>query len=240
MRIGICDDEPQDCLCLKTHLSDLRPQDQVDCFARGADLLEALNKGKRYFCLFLDILMPGVNGIELIPQIEQASGGAAAGLVFVTSSRDYAVEAFAYHAAHYLVKPIQREDVAEALRRVPVRPERKPGITVRSGSASRFLYLEEIALCESRDHALLITLFSGESFLAGRMTLDSLWQQLGEDFVRLSRGLVVNMNSIETMNARSCVLRDGRMILLSRRNLRQIREAYDNFTFARLIERGRD
>ena len=240
MRIGICDDDPQDCRVLKTILSELRREDEVDCFANGSDLMEAIREGRDFFCLFLDILMPGLNGIELIPKVEDMLKGKPFHFVFVTSSRDYAVEAFAYHASHYLVKPIRREDVAEALRRIPIQPARKPGIALKSGNASRFLYLEEIAACESSGHGVQIRLNSGESFFASRMTMDSLWQQLGDNFVRLSRGLVVNMDYIETMDAKSCLLKDGRTILLSRGHLKQIRDAYDNFTFSRLIERGRD
>ena len=240
MKIGICDDDPQDCLVLKNLLSDLRPQDEVDCFTEGLALLRAIREGRRYACLFLDILMPGANGIELLPQIETAQNGTPIQFVFVTASRDYAVEAFAYHAAHYLIKPIQPDGVAEALRRIVRQSEPKPGITVKTGSTSRFLYLEEIAVCESMDHSVQITLNSGEHVLASRTTLDSIWQHLGEDFMILSRGLIINMNYIETMDAKSCVLRDGRNILLSRRNLKQIHEAYDHFTFSRLLERGRD
>ncbi len=240
MRIGICDDNPQDCLALKNILSELRPQDEVDWYTESSALLNAIREGKQFFCLFLDILMPGVNGIELIPQIEDALGGHPVYFVFVTSSRDYAVEAFAFRAVHYLIKPVSRDGVVEALRRLPIQPDRRPGITVRTGSASRFLFLDEIAVCESSDHAIRIRLNSGECIFAGRMTMDSLWQQLGDDFVRLSRGLVVNMNYIETMDAKSCLLRDGRKILLSRGNLRQIRDAYDNYSFSRLIARGRD
>lgn len=240
MKIGICDDNPLDCLVLKNILSDLHPQDEVDCFTESSALLRAIREGRNYSCLFLDILMPGVNGIELIPQIEDSLNGNSIYFVFVTSSRDYAVEAFAYHAAHYLVKPILRSGVAEALRRIPCQSKPKPGIRVKTGSTSRFLYLDEIAMCESRDHSVQITLNNGEYVLAGRMTLDSIWQHLGEDFMILSRGLIVNVNYIETMEAKSCVLRDGRKILLSRRNLKQIHDAYDNFTFSRLTERGRD
>ena len=240
MRIGVCDDDPRDCLDLKTILSELRREDEMRCFTNGFELLDAVRGGEDFFCLFLDIMMPGLNGIELISQIQEAEKGKSIHFVFVTSSRDYAVEAFACHAAHYLIKPIRREDVAEALRRIPTQPDRKPGLTLKSGTASRFLYLEEIAVCESSGHAVQIRLNTGESVFASRMTMDSLWQQLGEDFVRLSRGLIVNMNYIETMDAKSCLLRDGRKILLSRGNLKQIRDAYDNFTFSRLIERGRD
>ena len=240
MRIGICDDDPQDQLVLKNILSELRPKDEVDCFTESPALLSAIRAGGNYACLFLDILMPGINGIELIPQVEAALKGRPVPFVFVTSSRDYAVEAFAYHAAHYLVKPIRGEDVAEALRRISIQPKPKPGITIKTGFTNRFLYLEEIAVCESGGHSVQITLNNGEHVFASRMTLDSIWQHLGEDFVMLSRGLIVNLNYVETMGAKSCVLRDGRNVLLSRIYMKQIRDAYDNFTFSRLIERGRD
>ena len=240
LKIGVCDDNPQDCLALREILADLRRQDEIACFTDWADLLEALRAGEEFLCLFLDIMMPGVEGMGLVSEIEKAAGGKAVSLIFVTNSRDYAVEAFACHAVHYLVKPVRREDAAEALNRIPVRRDNRRGITIAVGSSSRSLYLDEIAVCESRDHIVHLRLIDGRSVILGRMTLENLLQQLGEEFVMLGRGLIVNMNYIEVMNLKSCVLRDGRNVLLSRKNLKRIHSVYDSFTFSRLMARGRD
>lgn len=66
--------------------------------------------------IFLDIEMPGINGIELATEI--AGRLDMANIVFVTAYDKYAVEAFKLNALHYVLKPPSKEDIAQALTRV--------------------------------------------------------------------------------------------------------------------------
>lgn len=66
--------------------------------------------------IFLDIEMPGINGIELATEI--AGRLDTANIVFVTAYDQYAVEAFRLNALHYILKPPSREDIAQALTRI--------------------------------------------------------------------------------------------------------------------------
>lgn len=219
---------------LKQFLFDLRPQDSVECFTDSALLVREMQSGAAFDCLFLDILMPGRNGLDLASSLREEFSGQSLHIIFITSSRDYAVEAFARRAIHYIVKPIRLEDVAESLDRIPAQSAKRLGITVKYGSVTRFLYLDEITAIESRDHDLNILLKSGETIVY-RASLESIRTYLGDDFIQLSRGIIVNLGSIAIMEKRSCVLTDGRKILLSRRNLQQIHDVYDNYVFSRLV-----
>ncbi|MBQ9361536.1 MAG: LytTR family transcriptional regulator DNA-binding domain-containing protein [Lachnospiraceae bacterium] len=60
--------------------------------------------------------------------------------------------------------------------------------------------------------------------------------QLGDSFLMLSRGFIVNMNHIRQLKARSCILKDGREILLSRNNLKEIHAAFDAYAFKLLLD----
>ena len=237
MRIAICDDNISDCRALEQMVSALQPESEIECFTDGDGLLQAMRAGKTFTCLFLDILMPDINGMKLATAIRRAFPDETIHLVFISISKDYALEAFGKNAIHYLVKPIQSEDVAEALRRIPLRTAYRPGLTVKTGRTRRSVFLDEIAVCESHRHQVHITLKSGEKIVCGQTTLESLSRQLNEDFLLLSRGIIVNFNYIAAMEQRSCTLRDGRKVLLSRGNLKQIQEAYDDYAFHRLSGR---
>ena len=177
MKIGICDDDPQDCLRLETALSELGREDEITRFANGFDLLRALRNGQTFSFLFLDVLMPGMNGVQLASRIEEEFPDASICFAFITASKDYAVEAFARRAVHYLVKPIQTEEVAEALSRVPAPHTRRFGLTIRNGPVRRFVYLDEIAFCESCNHSVRVRLVNGETLIHSQ-TIKTLRKQL--------------------------------------------------------------
>ena len=59
----------------------------------------------------------------------------------------------------------------------------------------------------------------------------TLEKQLGEDFLKIQRGFIVNMHFIERMTSDSCVLKNGFTALLSRKDKKKIRTAYREFIF---------
>lgn len=234
MRIGICDDNLKDCYVLKKMLSEFRQEDEIEYFTECSALLDEIQSGMEFTCLFLDIIMPEMSGIELVSRIRELLPENQIYFIFVTTSPDFAVEAFAHRAVHYIMKPLKKEDVAEALNRIPNQIPQRFGIMIKTKAAKRFIYLDEIAACESNRHEVHIKLKTEETLICYQ-TIDSLRQQLGDDFLLISRGLLVNMDYIEQMGGKSCVLKDQRKILLSRKNLKQIHDAYNDFIFSRLI-----
>ena len=231
MKIGICDDDVSDCRRLADILAGLRKDDEVECFTDGSALLRAVEEGAVFSCLFLDILMPEMSGIDLLSKLRDMKE--LVSVIFVTSSPDFAVEAFANRAVHYIMKPVKREDVAEALGRVSKDVSKRCGITIKTKSFQRFIYLDEIDFCESELHEIHIQLSNGD-MVSCYGTINSLKEQLGDDFLLISRGLLVNMDYILEMQGKSCILKDHRKILLSRKNLKQIHNAYNDFIFSRL------
>jgi DNA-binding LytR/AlgR family response regulator len=66
--------------------------------------------------VFLDIRMPGLDGLELMRVLGRFAHPPA--VVFVTAYEDFAVSAFALNACDYLLKPVGPQRLAEAIRRV--------------------------------------------------------------------------------------------------------------------------
>lgn len=235
MRIGICEDDPKDLARLQGFLAKCRPNDQVLCFSDGTSLVDAVRSGAIFDLLFLDVYLPDVKGTELASTVREAHPAPQPSVAFITSSEEYAIQAFSLGAVHYITKPFACEDVEEALRRTTRPHELRRGISVPVGNATRFVYLDEIAICESAGHMVTVRLNDGETF-AFRQTLGELRQSLDARFIDVTRGVVVNVDFIERMGSKSCVLKDGREMLLSRASAKDIRKAYQDYLFSRMVD----
>lgn len=223
IRVGVVEDEP----LARQHLVDLLSElpGVVVAFAarNGRDGLAAAVQ-ERPDALFLDVEMPGIKGTELshlLPDPKPA-------LVFVTAYPQHAVEAFAVGASHYLLKPISRIGVAQALARV--RPKDEPlqkewrRIPVRRKSGTRLIQPEEV-------EALVADLGDCVAWTAaGRLPVDgtlAFWEERLRDqgFVRVHRNALARLGAILELSAEGeLVLPSGR-IPVSRRRMEEVRSA---------------
>ena len=235
MRIAICDDSQREQEQFIKALHDWDPTRQPECFLTGADLLEAAKQEPPFDMVFLDIYMPGENGVEIAVELQKVSP--ETGLVFVTTSQDHAVDAFSLQALHYLVKPVKRSGVVEAFRRLTqLRQRQRPMASFPTGRGSSTVYLDEIYYMQSMNHAVDIHLTGGRK-LRVWTTLTEAEQKLDDSFLKLNRSILVNMEQIEQMGVDSCILRDGTRLEFTRRDRAAIRAAFDDFLFARLSGR---
>ena len=129
-QIAICEDSKVDTDLLSQTLAaaanDLLIRARTDYYKNGEELILALKDGASYDLLLLDIFLEQVNGVDTarsarkyLPHVQ---------IAFLTSSRDYALDAYDLDAIHYLMKPVNREklgvdiylsDIAEP-QRIPI------------------------------------------------------------------------------------------------------------------------
>ena len=100
---------------------------------------------------------------------------------------------------------------------------------IRVGRDNVRLSEESIQYLESARNGTDIHTAGG--LLHTSMPTGLLEQKLGKDFLKIQRGLIVNMHFIEKMTAESCALKNGFIALLSRRDRQKIRTAYREFIF---------
>jgi DNA-binding LytR/AlgR family response regulator len=112
----IADDEPLLREALARQLAHAWPELEIVALARNGREALKLFEAKRPDVCFLDVQMPGVNGVEAAREI-----GRRAHLVFVTAYDHYAVQAFAQGVLDYLVKPVEPERLAETVARLKER-----------------------------------------------------------------------------------------------------------------------
>lgn len=215
IRTLIVEDEP----LARQLLSDLlSEQPGVEVVGEASEGVEALRlvAERKPDAIFLDIEMPGMKGTELMHLLPPPRPA----LVFTTAYREHAVEAFEGGAVHYLLKPLSRIKVAQALGRL--RPASDPlqaewlRIPARRRGTTRLLRPEEV-------DALVADLGDCQAW-----TVEGLWpvdgslshweERLGTTFLRVHRNALVRREAVrEFTDGGELVLPSGRIPVSSRR-----------------------
>ena len=118
MRIALCDDEKAHQDKIGAMLAEYPGNDiNLKVYSEAEKLLEQIEWGGRdIFDLYiLDVIMPGMSGIELGENLRDV--GVSAPIIYLTTSKDYAVDSYNVRAFHYLVKPVTTKGITEAFRR---------------------------------------------------------------------------------------------------------------------------
>jgi len=248
LRALIVDDEPRARQFMERLLSEQPGIDLVGEAKSGAEALALVAKLSPDV-IFLDIQMPDLSGLEVARHL---TGPEAPVVVFVTAFDQHAVEAFEVAAIDYLLKPIRRERLTEAVRRVTqeIRSGRRAAgqdaavrslfkspalqrgleslrrLPVRFRREVKLLDLEQVARIVSRDRVVLACA-EGREYLVD-YTLQELEERLPPgQFVRAHRAALVNIDAIESYGGEDGVLvlrlKDGTRVEASERRAAEVR-----------------
>lgn len=109
LRIAICDDMSEFLLSTKIQLEQWKDKPEeliIELFNNGDSLIEA-HIANPYDIIFLDVLMPLLNGIETASEIRKHDRSVK--IVFLTSTSAFAVDSYTVHADNYLLKPVAQD-----------------------------------------------------------------------------------------------------------------------------------
>ncbi len=203
LRVLIVDDEPLARARLAQLLADCARELPLEVVASVEDGVAALDAADRLRpdVVLLDILMPGMNGIELARHLARREPAPA--VVFVTAFDDHALAAFEVQALDYLLKPVRTERLLAALRRVQGRHAAQPALdqlAQRLGSERRHLTVSErgrLVLVPVEEIVYLraelkyVTIRTPAREYLTEESLASLEQEFGPRFVRIHRNALV-------------------------------------------------
>ena len=234
-RVLVVDDEP---LARELAVNLLRRDSEVESVAECADGLDAQQAiaSTRPDIVFLDIEMPGRNGVQLA---EDLQGGTPV-VVFMTAFSQHAVRAFDVAATDYVLKPFSDDRFLEALGRAKRRVrERRLGelagqmagvaaelhqtgsaespdaprylqrLSLKQGDRTVVLRMDEIIWIEAQDYCVMVHSTRGKHLVRGSLT--ALEEQLDpETFIRAHRTAIVNLQHVKETHDR-----DGLRLVLS-------------------------
>jgi DNA-binding LytR/AlgR family response regulator len=212
----------------------LNADDRVTHVHRAGDATEALRvlRDTEVDAVFLDIRMPGLDGMELARILRRFAQPPA--IVFVTAYDDGAVDAFDLGVTDYVRKPVRAERLAESLRRVsglraapaPPLPADEPAIPVELAGTTRMLPRSSVRWVEAQgDYARLHTGENSHLVRVSLATLAERWANAG--FVRIHRSYLVQLRLVTELrltNSGYVVAVDGVELPVSRRHTRELKD----------------
>ncbi len=201
MRAVIVDDEPlaRDGLrMLLAEYSDIQLVGEAGNGAEALELVETLQPD----LMFVDVQMPGMSGLELASSLPENRTPA---IVFVTAYDEFALRAFDVHALDYVLKPIDEQRFAEAVRRARVQhelgarrlkgiAERPTKLTIRDGDAVVFVRVDDIDWIEAADY--YVEIHTADRSYLMRETMHRLEAMLDDRFVRIHRSRLINRERV--------------------------------------------
>ena len=236
MKIAVCDDLTADCTLLDqlvtAHMDSRQIESCVSVFNSGEALLAAISDGQQFAIYFLDIYMGGLSGVAAAFQIRRQSTDAV--IVFTTTSPDYMAEGFELGAAHYILKPVSADAVAQALDRALRQtgmPERYINVTV--DRTPHRLRLNDIITIESRDKLCVITTTGGE--LRQYSRLSDLETELDDArFLRCHRSFLINMDYASGIVDGEFRMATGTRVPIKRDKRQEMKLLFSGYCFDRL------
>ena len=220
LNVLIADDEPLARDRLRRLLGGETDLEIVAECADGGEVVEAVGRCAPDVA-FLDIRMPGMDGFEAL---EKLNPDQLPWIVFLTAHEEHAVRAFEARAVDYLLKPVSRARLHEAVLRVRERMSRTGAmerrLAVRDGDRVTFVVLGEVDWIEAAGNYALV--HAGGKTHILRETMAALESSLpAEFFLRVSRGAIVNVGRVAELKPGAVLLRDGVLVPV-KRPLREI------------------
>ena len=222
MKIYICDDSPEHIsLCKKTlaHLSGRHGvHTSIKTFPSGEALLfEAEDAYASLDLIYLDIRMPGLNGLETAKRLREI--GYLGDIVFFTGTPDFAIEGYDVSALHYVVKDkTSAEKFEEIFLRAYARKQRRESevLVLTCAGESRCVPVEEIRYFEIQQR--IVTVYYGGDRFEFYSTMLRLEEQLfDKGFVRTHKSFLVGKRFIRSIDSTRVLLDTGEELPVGKR-----------------------
>lgn len=238
MKLALCDDEMSCLIKLSSYLKEYflkYPQLKITIsrFSHGEELLEDIYKNGEYDLYFLDILMPGMNGISL--GLELRSHGFTGSIIYLTSSPEFAIDSYRVRAYDYLLKPLNSSALFSTLDvLLPSLIHKKENFTiVKTKESSVKILLEQIMYAQLSNRIIHYHLRNGT--IVRSLYLRSSFTEAVSDlltdpsFLLCGAGMVVNLSTITRIENGNAVFFDNYIVPLGTTSFRTLKVAWVDY-----------
>jgi DNA-binding LytR/AlgR family response regulator len=205
----IADDEPLQQEILKDYIDMLPRLELAGVFSNGNDALGFLKEHKTDL-VFLDINMPGLNGIELVKRLSNQPA-----VIFTTAYPEYAVEGFNLNALDYLLKPISFDRFSKAVEKFSHtlgngKDENADTVLVKSGKKEYRIRVGSIHYIESMgDYVRIVT--ATQAIITHGTMLQFLDLLPASTFCRIHKSFIINLDLIDFFEGNTISLKGKKM-----------------------------
>ena len=247
MNIALVDDMPREITRLSGIIEEYATEHQLPVelktFASAEELLGSY-RPLQYTLIFMDIYMDGMTGVEAVKKIREIDKETL--IVFLTTSMDHTFDAFKVHAYQYIIKVPERGKLKIDMWHVlddivALHSTSEAGITIAIDGKEQTFTFSGIVFVQNDKNYIRITDCHGKVFLT-RMTFSGIRSLLEQDsrFLQINRGIIINMDYIDTFGKETCVLHGGYHLPISIREQKKLDQIRRNYIFSKLHNRQID
>lgn len=237
LNIAVCDDNPEH---LDRVLGQLerylrsRPEieGQTSAFQSGEALLEQAVAKKNFDLYLLDVLMPGLDGIQTGHRLRQLGDGGE--IIYLSSSNEFAVESYDVHAFFYLLKPLLEERLFQVLDEAveKLNRRRSDGIVVITPGGPRRILLERIRYVERVGRSMRYYCVDG---WVDSQTIHASFREMAAPlladprFYLCGASFVFNFQRVTGVSGQAALLDDGSKVTLPRKAVTAFKNAWGRY-----------
>lgn len=225
-KIAICEDEQiqTDILIkqLETYMESHKIKFAIECFSTGEELLK--KEYYQYDLIFLDIKLSGINGIDVAKEVRKTCGKTK--IIFMSAYQNYWPEGYKVKASRFLIKPIQIEEITEALSSVIDELDNsRQYVMVRSDKMLVKVLIKDITHLEIYGRKVLIHTIN-ESY-SSTYSLANWYQQLkAHHFEYTHSSYLVNFKYVKMVGRDQVTLTTGKDVYMSLRKYKPFKTSF--------------
>lgn len=212
--------------CMTQHFGE---QHRVVTMHRCQELLGLIEmNGRVPDILIMDINHCDGNGIETVKHLQKNYPHLK--VIYLADAINYTTEIFETNPSYFLLKPINEDELGHALEKVSkeTKSEKSDFFIVKIRGSEILLHRKDVMYAESRGRKLVLHMADGQQYeIYGKM--DLLQTQLGETFLRSHKSFLINMKYISERTGNEFCLSDGRILPISRTNLKDARVKFMSY-----------
>ena len=235
MNIAICDDDLKHINLIEDMIYDLSQKldnfkPDIDAYLSGEELLRLIDVKDFPSILFIDVEMPGLNGIQTARELRKLSEQVL--IIYVTSYETYTLESFEVRPFRYLLKPIDIKKFARAF---------YDAIEYINNSNS-YVFFKKGKDHIQIDSSSIISIFSesgrklrvktnnelDEKVFYGK--IKNIEKELNPlSFVKINSGTIINLKRVKILNAHEVIMIDGSILPISKNRKKSVIDLYSSF-----------
>lgn len=234
--IAVCDDESQElerAHALLTRYMQKHPEYEIriQTFSAPLELLSYVTEHGGFDILLLDIYMAGMRGTDAARELRQLGDNGE--YIFITTSRDHALEAFEVDAAQYLIKPYSETGIFAALDKIMQRKnkDRRVVVTLKTSEGIARIAIRDVVFTETgRNNYQIIHTIQGKK-MEVRMTATEIFELFSQNkfFVRCGASISLNLKYIRQISKDTITFDTGEHLAYPYRVYQKLKEEFLRF-----------
>lgn len=233
INIAICDDMEEELEIISSYVSknlkELNISFKISSFNEGQDLIDHMRSFNEVEdIVFLDIYMKFSNGIDIAKKIREFDKECK--IIFITSSKDYAIDSYDVGALYYILKPIDEKKFSNAIKiAIDALNKENKQIVIKNRKGTYRISYKDILYAESKARIVNIYLKYG-GVISFYSKLDDFIQDLKDErFLKCHKSFLVNMDYILKIENADIFIEENKTIPISTANISAIKEKYYDY-----------